>query len=93
MIAATRRSRFIQYLTWFVHDFQRFGPKTQNGPLGSQFWAVNKVFQIEASLGSKLSRERVGHDSYNISNVLYIISNISDQKPKMALQGANFGPS
>ena len=41
MIAETRRSRFIQYLPWFVHDFRRFGKK----------------------------------------------------KTKMALQGANFGPS
>ena len=93
MIAATRRSRFIQYLPWFVHYFLRFGPKTQNGPPRSQFWAVKKVLQFEASLGLKWSRERVDHDSCNISNVLYMISNVSGQKPKMALQGANFGSS
>ena len=67
--------------------------KTQTGPPRSQFWAVKKVSQIEASLGSKWSRERVHHDSYNMTHVLYMISNVSGQKPKMALQGANFGPS
>ena len=48
---------------------------------------------MEASLGSKWSRERVDHDSYNICHDLYMISSVLGQKPKMALQGANFGPS
>ena len=39
MIAATRRSRFIQYLLWFVHDFQRFGPKSQIALQGANFKA------------------------------------------------------
>ena len=93
MIAATRRTRFIQQLPWFVHDIQRFGPKTQNGPARSKFWAVKKFSQIASSLGSKWSRKRVDHDSYNICHDLYMISGVWGKKTKMALQGANFGPS
>ena len=93
MIARTRRSRFRQYLQCFVHDFQRFGPKTQNGLPSSQLWAVKKVSQIETSLGSKWSRARVDHDSYNVRHVFFMISNVSGQKRKMAVQGANFEPS
>ena len=93
MIAATRRLPFIQYLPWFVHDFHRCWPITQNGLPSSQFWAVKKFSQIALSLDSKWSRQRVDHHSYNICHDLCLISSVLGQKPKMALQGANFGPS
>ena len=93
MIAATRRLPFIQYMPWFVHDFPRCWPITQNGLPRSPFLADKKFAPTEATLGLKWSRERVDHDSYNICNVLYMISNFSGQKPKMALEKANFGPS
>ena len=93
MIARTPRSRFIQYLPCFVHDFQRFGPKTQHGPQRSKFWAVKKSLSNRGEFGLKMiaSTRRSRFD--NICYDLYMIFSVLGQKPKMALQGANFGPS
>ena len=59
--AGTRRSRFIQYYQWLVHDLHRFWPKTQNGTPRAPNLGVQKFSPVAGSLGSKRPRVCVDH--------------------------------
>ena len=74
--------------TWFL-SFLAKNPKWHiKGPK----FGRPKILSNRSKFGLKWPRAYVDHDSYNISNDLYMIFIVFGQKPKMALQGPQIRP-